>query len=441
MAKQKSQGSLRANTAKVIYAVLENGESLRECLPQYQGSLSEQDKAWMQEMTFGVLRKLPLLQHWLRQLLQKPLKGKNKVLEHLLMLGFYQLAFSRVPNHAAVSETVDATKSLGCVALKGLVNAVLRNFMREEMHNQISDEPHIQAGLPKWLFKRLQKNYADQLPAIIEGITTRPPLWLRVNARKMTREDYLAKLQEEGFTENNPASLPDTHTQALILAKSTNVQALPGYEEGWFSVQDGAAQLAAQYLDAQAGDTVLDACCAPGGKTCHILESQPGLSECIAIDNDEYRLKRVHENLSRLQLSAHVKCADVAETSQWWDGKPFDRILLDAPCSATGVIRRHPDILWLRKSSDIEALTNIQKTILDALWQTLKPGGVMIYATCSILAEENQEQIRQFLQRTTDAKLLPLHGNDSEANPGRQILPGEQQMDGFYYARLLKSIE
>ena len=421
-----------------VYAVLEEGRSLRETLPQLQSSFSEQDSAWIQEMTFGVLRNVPLLQHWVRQLLDKPLKGKNKIVEHLLMLGFYQLAFTRVPSHAAVSETVQATQSLRCGALKGLVNAILRNFTRENMAEQIPDAPHIKHGLPKWLYKKLNSYYSANFSDVLSGQQQKAPLWLRINPLQISQEQYLQEYNQSQLSNTITATSTSEQPNAVVLERSTNVTALPGYDEGWFSVQDGAAQLAAQYLDAQKGERILDACCAPGGKTSHILEQQPLVAEVVAVDSDEHRLQRTQKNLERLQLNATIKCADMQDTDSWWDGEKFDRILLDAPCSATGVIRRHPDILWLRKATDIEALTMLQAEILESLWHTLKPGGILLYATCSILLEENQQQICQFLEQHEDAKLLPLTTSETEQNPGRQILPGEGQMDGFYYARLQK---
>lgn len=432
-------GSLRATTAQAIYSVLENGESLRECLPKLQDQVAEKDRAWMQEMVFGVLRNVPQLQYWLRQLLNKPLKGRNKIIEHLLMLGFYQIAYSRVPSHAAVSESVDATHVLSCQSLKGLVNGVLRNFIREEKQKDIPDVPHVTAGLPKWLYKKLSTTYEDQFDTLLTGMKTKPPLWLRVNAQKISRDDYLEALKESGVFEQNEFALYETHPNAIALSRSTNVTALPGYEEGWFSVQDGAAQLAAQYLQAQPKENILDACCAPGGKTSHILELTPDLKRCLAIDNDAYRLQRVKENLNRLQLSTDIKCADISDLSAWWDGTPFNRILLDAPCSATGVIRRHPDILWLRKRTDIETLVELQAKIIDALWETLAPGGTLLYATCSILPEENSQQIQTFLSKHTDAKQVPVDNSETFDTLDRQIFPGENGMDGFYYAKLLKS--
>ena len=439
MYQNQKNGSLRATTAQAIFAVLENGESLRECLPKLQDKVAEKDRAWMQEMVFGVLRNVPQLQYWLRQLLSKPLKGRNKVIEHLLMLGFYQIAYSRVPSHAAVSESVEATHILNCQSLKGLVNGVLRTFIREETQKDLPDTPHVKAGLPKWLYKKLSATYGDSFDDLLAGMKTKPPLWLRVNSQKVSRDDYLAKLKESGIVSEDDLSTSASHPNAIILSRSTNIITLPGYQEGWFSVQDGAAQLAAQYLDAKAGENVLDACCAPGGKTSHILELTPALASCTAVDNDEYRLKRVKENLQRLQLEADIKCADVADTANWWNGQHFDRILLDAPCSATGVIRRHPDILWLRKRTDIEALVELQAHIIENLWQTLKPGGTLLYATCSILPEENSLQISAFLDKHEDATLLPLDETTKNDSIGRQILPNENGMDGFYYAKLLKS--
>ncbi|GAC12702.1 ribosomal RNA small subunit methyltransferase B [Aliiglaciecola lipolytica E3] len=432
---RKSSKFLRPDAAKVLFQILENGQSARECLPKIQENYSDKDKAWLQEMVYGVLRHLPVLQSWLRILLDKPLKNKYKVAEHLIMLGFYQLAFTRVSTHAAVSETVAATRQLKVEPLKGLVNALLRNFIRQELDKQDIKEPQVRSGLPKWLFKRLQAAYPDQLEALCEEMQQRPPIWLRVNRQVIDKDKYLALLDEQGVA----CELSSEHSDGLILQKSQDITQLPGYQQGMFAVQDGAAQLAAAYLNAQEGDLVLDCCAAPGGKTCHILERQPNLSKCIALDIDDSRLDRVRENLSRLNLKADLVAADATQTESWWDGVLFDRILLDAPCSATGVIRRHPDIKWLRKNADIDTLVTLQRQILDTMWRILKPGGTLLYATCSILPEENYLQINAFLQNNPDASLIPVCNETENANPGRQILPGEKQMDGFYYARLLKS--
>lgn len=428
---------LRADTANAIYDVLENGRSLRDVLPAYQQNHAPKDQAWLQEMCFGVLRQLPLLQHWLREMLDKPLKSKAKVIEHLLMLGFYQLQFSRVSQHAAVAETVAAAPALKNQHLKGLVNAILREFVRRDMGQQIPDVPHVKAGMPKWLFKRVQQHYGDMAADIFAEMHQRGPMWLRVNQAKTSVSAYTAQLQAAGIDFEHSASHPD----AILLASPMPVETLPGFDAGLFAVQDGAAQLAAQLLAAKPGERVLDACAAPGGKTCHIIETQPDLASCVALDVDAARLQRVTENLQRLGHQAQLVAADAADINTWWDGQYFDRILLDAPCSATGVIRRHPDIKWLRKSADIQQLQQLQRTILQALWQTLKPGGTLLYATCSILPDENREQIAWFLQQQPDAKLDGIVDGESDTAPGRQILPGEENMDGFYYARLIKAAQ
>ena len=426
---------LRADTAWVIFQVLEQGKSSRETLAIAQARHSKQDAAWLQEMAMGVFRHLPQLQIWLRELLEQPLKGSKKILEHVILLGFYQQAFSRVSDHAAVAATVNAAEVLGGKGLKGLINAILRNFQRQQLAEQVSDNPIIQSGLPKWLYKRLANAYPQELESLLSGMNQPAPIWLRVNQQQCTQPDYCNALAEADIR----FALSEAHPDAVILLDRTPITTLPGFAEGWFSVQDGAAQLAAPLLDAQPGERILDCCAAPGGKSAHILERTSGLAELIALDSEASRLTRMTENLQRLQLHANLVCADAAEVNSWWDGKPFDRILLDAPCSATGVIRRHPDIRWLRKSADIEVLQALQHKILSNLWRTLKPGGTLVYATCSVLPVENKAQISRFLQEHSDAQLLPIQPGETIEQPGRQILPGEQQMDGFYYARLLKS--
>ena len=426
---------LRADTAWVIFQVLEQGKSSRETLAIAQARHSKKDAAWLQEMAMGVFRHLPQLQIWLRELLEQSLKGSKKILEHVILLGFYQQAFSRVSDHAAVAATVNAAEVLGGKGLKGLINAILRNFQRQQLAEQVSDNPIIQSGLPKWLYKRLANAYPQELESLLSGMNQPAPIWLRVNQQQCTQPDYCNALAEADIR----FALSEAHPDAVILLDRTPITTLPGFAEGWFSVQDGAAQLAAPLLDAQPGERILDCCAAPGGKSAHILERTSGLAELIALDSEASRLTRMSENLQRLQLHANLVCADAAEVNSWWDGKPFDRILLDAPCSATGVIRRHPDIRWLRKSADIEVLQALQYKILSNLWRTLKPGGTLVYATCSVLPVENKAQISRFLQEHSNAQLLPIQPGETIEQPGRQILPGEQQMDGFYYARLLKS--
>ncbi|PKG97922.1 16S rRNA (cytosine(967)-C(5))-methyltransferase RsmB [Paraglaciecola sp. MB-3u-78] len=427
--------NLRADAAKVLHQILEEGQSARECLPLAQLPHKEQDKAWLQEMVYGVLRNLPILQFWLRQLLDKPLKNRYKIVEQLIMLGFYQLSFSRVSQHAAVSETVAACQPLNTLAMKGLVNAILRTFIREEMSEQAAPNKQIASGLPKWLYKKLEAEYQDDFIDLLANMQVKAPIWLRVNTRKISRVHFVEALENA----NIEFKISPDHSEALILSKGYDVTSLPGFDEGWFAVQDGAAQLAAYYLKPAQGESILDCCAAPGGKTCHLLEYQPKIAKIVALEINEKRASRIEENLIRLGHNADIIIGDASTPEKWWDGQLFDRVLLDAPCSATGIIRRHPDIKWLRKTKDIDVLVNLQKQILDAIWPLVKPGGTMLYATCSVLPEENHLQISDFLSRTPNALLDNTFYNDTDERPGKQIMPGEQQMDGFYYARLLKS--
>lgn len=427
--------NLRADATTVLFQILEQGKSARECLPAMQLLHKDQDKAWLQEMVYGVLRQLPLLQYWLRHLLETPLKNKFKITEHLILLGFYQLAFSRVSQHAAVSETVNACHSLRVEAMRGLVNGILRNFIRNETSSNKPDDEQINSGLPKWLYKKLAQAYPENFLGLLAQIESKAPIWLRVNRKQIAAADFQQKLQEHAID----FSLSSHHPDAIILTKSMDITQLPGFEQGWFAVQDGAAQLAAAYLAPQENQKVLDCCAAPGGKTGHLLEVADNL-DLTALEIDQQRANKIEENLHRLGHQANLLIGDASQPQTWWDNQQFDRILLDAPCSATGIIRRHPDIKWLRKATDIQSLVAIQQAILDALWPLLKINGSLLYATCSILPEENYQQIEHFLSRTPSAKLDPDFPHD-KLHPGRQILPGEQQMDGFYYCRLIKSGE
>lgn len=434
---QSNHFNLRADAAKVLHQILEEGKSARECLPLAQLPHKEKDKAWLQEMVYGVLRNLPILQFWLRQLLDKPLKDRFKIVEQVIMLGFYQLAFSRVSQHAAVSETVAACQPLNTLAMKGLVNAILRTFIREEMSQQAAPSKQIASGLPKWLYKKLEAEYQDGFVDLLNNMQTKAPIWLRVNTRKISHAHFVEKLEKACIE----FTLSAFHPEALILSKGYDIISLPGFDSGWFAVQDGAAQLAAHYLKPEQGESVLDCCAAPGGKTCHLIEFQPNIEKIVALEIDEKRAIKIEENLVRLGHEANIIIGDASSPETWWNGQLFDRVLLDAPCSATGIIRRHPDIKWLRKAKDIDVLVNLQKQILDAIWPIVKPGGTMLYATCSVLPEENRLQIHDFLSRTGNALLDHTFCNDSVDKLGKQILPGDQQMDGFYYARLLKSHE
>ncbi|WP_172560356.1 16S rRNA (cytosine(967)-C(5))-methyltransferase RsmB [Vibrio fluvialis] len=423
--------NVRAAAAQVLFQVVDKGQSLSMALPAAQQNIRPRDHALLQEICYGALRYLPRLESIANALMDNPLKGKQRVFHHLILVGIYQLSFMRIPAHAAVGETVEGAQDLKGPRLRGLINAVLRNYQRnqEQLDAQAVSHNAGKYSHPSWLLKLLQSAYPQQWEAIVEANNSKAPMWLRVNHQHHDRDAYQTLLNNE----NIDSSVHSQAEDALKLAAPCDVTKLPGFEKGWVSVQDAAAQLSLHYLQPQDGELILDCCAAPGGKTAHILERTQG-SEVVAIDCDDTRLKRVHDNLKRLNLSAKVVCGDARYPQEWWQGSQFDRILLDAPCSATGVIRRHPDIKWLRRAEDIAALAELQREILDAMWQQLKPGGTLVYATCSITPQENVLQVKDFLARTSDAQLV---GSELD-NPGRQILPGEEDVDGFYYAVLTK---
>lgn len=434
--------NIRALAAKCCYSVIDQGRSLSDELPKRQDKAALKDKGLLQEICYGVLRYLPELEHDVRALMQKPLTGKQRVFHFLLLVGVYQIKYMRIPDHAAVSETVAATGALKNRQMKALVNGVLRNFVRTSEnttpHKQKTLPTSIKYNHPSWFIKKTQKAYPIKWQQILEANQQKPPMWLRVNQRHHTSTEYQNLLATAEIDVNTM----DPLSHAIELTRPTDVTKLPGFEQGWISVQDGAAQEAARLLNCQHGDIVLDCCAAPGGKTCHILEQTSEIASMTAIDVEAGRLVRVEENLDRLGLKAKVITADAANSKTWWDGQQFDRILLDAPCSGTGVIRRHPDIKWLRKASDIDALVTLQQQILKETWSLLKPGGTLLYATCSILPQENSEQIQNFIEKNTDAESVNIDGNDTPDKNivGWQLLPGENNMDGFYYAKLLKKI-
>ncbi|MFM4826583.1 16S rRNA (cytosine(967)-C(5))-methyltransferase RsmB [Aeromonas bivalvium] len=426
----------RAQAALVIQQVLDQGLSLSAVLPAAQEKVAPRDRPLLQELCYGTLRWMPRLDAAVGEMMDKPLKNKSRIFHYLILVGLYQLIYTRIPAHAAVAETVNAVKLLKGSSLRGLINGVLRNFQRsaEVILARIDRVPSTRLGHPEWLTKRLRQAYPDDWEFIMEANNQRPPMWIRNNGQRQSREQMLARMAEAGIH----AAAGEEGADCILLERPCDVTKLPGFETGDCSVQDGAAQLAAQLLDPQPGEWILDACAAPGGKTAHLLERQPDLAGVVAVDADQQRLTRVQENLDRIGLKARLIHGDASAPEQWWPEGQFDRILLDAPCSATGVIRRHPDIKWLRRDQDIRELAELQGRILAALWPRLKAGGTLLYATCSVLPEENRDQVRAFLAATPDARLIPLHPQDTPACPGRQFLPGEASMDGFYYAKLVK---
>ena len=427
----KNTYNLRSIAATAISQVLDNGQSLNTVLPDLQRNINDKDKALLQEICFGVLRYLPKLEWFIGQLMEKPLTGKQRALHYLIMVGIYQLLYTRIPAHAALAETVNGAVALKRPQLKGLVNGVLRSFQRQQtqLEERIANN-NSQYLHPSWLLKRIQNAYPDEWQSITDANNQRPPMWLRVNPQHHTATQYLDLLKQADIA----ADVHATHTSAIRLHEPTAVSKLPGFEEGWCTVQDVSAQGCAELLQPQDGESILDLCAAPGGKTTHILELAPK-AKVLAVDIDDARLKRVKENLTRLQQHATVVQGDGTQPEKWAKEQQFDRILLDAPCSATGVIRRHPDIKWLRRDTDINELAQLQAQILEAIWPYLKPGGTLLYATCSIMPEENSQQIENFLTKHTDACL-----NDG-TKLGLQILPTTDGGDGFFYARLIKKVQ
>ncbi|MER2295956.1 MAG: 16S rRNA (cytosine(967)-C(5))-methyltransferase RsmB [Pseudomonas sp.] len=427
----------RLAAARALAAVLSGKASLNSSLPGQLEKVDERDRGLTQDLAFGTARWQPRLDLLAAQLLQKPFKAADADVQALLLVGLYQLFYSRIPAHAAIGETVGCADKLKKPWAKGLLNAVLRRAQREgqALLASMERDPVVRTAHPRWLQKSLKAFWPEQWEAICAANNAHPPMILRVNRRHHSREAYLALLTAAGIG----ASACQYSRDGIVLAQACDVRSLPGFAEGWVSVQDEAAQLAADLLELAPGQRVLDACCAPGGKTCHLLEAEAGLGQVVAIDLEAKRLARVRENLDRLQLDAELIACDARETASWWDGKPFQRILLDAPCSATGVIRRHPDIKLTRQAEDIPALATLQGELLDALWPTLEVGGMLLYATCSSLPTENTEVIEAFLDRTPGARELDLATAAGLRQPhGRQLLAQEGGHDGFYYAKLIK---
>lgn len=429
--------SSRAVAAQIILQVLDEGKSLSSLLPEAQLQVESKDVPLVQEISFGVCRVLPRLEHIIKRLVEKPLKGKTRLVHCLLLVGLYQLLYMRVPAFAAVDEVVNATKSLKLDNFRALTNGVLRRFLREQEAILAKVDKNWDTLHPDWLVNKLKKAYpmtaSPNWREIVEANNQRPPMWIRVNPTHSTVADYAAYLGLLVASEPCSTAPPC----ALRLSSPQAVSSLPNFANGGVTVQDAHAQWSALLLDAQNGERILDACAAPGGKTTHILERAPQ-AKVVALDIENSRLQRVKENLARLGQTAEVICGDASQPSQWLaDDVMFDRILLDAPCSATGVIRRHPDIKWLRKESDIAELAALQRRILEALWQRLKPNGVLLYATCSVMPEENSEQIQGFIQQTADAELVEMDFN-GERTTMKQFVPTENGGDGFFYAKLSK---
>lgn len=421
---------MRAAAARVVARVLRERVDADDALAAALPSVDSHDASLLGALVFGALRWHHRLLPQSERLLKKPLRAGQLELAALLRIGLLQLQHLRVPEHAAVSATVDAAHLLGHADAAPLVNAVLRRFLREraELDAALATTPEAHFSHPAWLIEELRSDWPDDWERILEANNAQAPMWLRVNERRCSREAYLQRLRTSGIGASAAADV----ATAIVLDAPRPVDSLPGFAAGDVSVQDVAAQRAAAFLDLAPGQRVLDACAAPGGKTGHILEACPGLAEVWAVDRHEARLARVRENLDRLGLTANVVTGDATRPADWWDGRPFDRILLDAPCSATGVIRRHPDIKVLRRPEDVARAVELQADLLRALWPLLREGGRIVYATCSVLRREN------------DAQIAAFQGSHPAGGPGTvvagrcQTLPGETNGDGFYYAWVQK---
>jgi 16S rRNA (cytosine967-C5)-methyltransferase len=414
--------------ASIVGQVLA-GNNLNQLLNktlQKHSSFSAQERGALQDICYGTMRYYGQLSKILNELLSKPLTDTR--LRDLLLISLYQLQYSKAAKYAVVDHAVQAAKQINA-ATGGLVNAVLRNFLRKQAHllSIASESDEGRYSYPQWWIDIIKKEYEKQASVILEAGNKHPPMTLRINRCIITPEQYLAQLTHYGIKARQ--ILPD----AICLESPLPVDKLPGFLDGTVSVQDAGAQYAANLLEVNDGMRVLDACAAPGSKSAHLLEMHH--IELTALDKDQNRLERIEENFQRLKLKATIKCGDATKPETWWDGKPFERILADVPCSASGVVRRHPDIKWLRRPSDIEIFAKQQEQILESLWPLLAAGGKLLYATCSVFSRENQQVIRAFLDHCKDAKQVSISTYD--LNNG-QLLPDEQH-DGFFYALLEKN--
>jgi 16S rRNA (cytosine967-C5)-methyltransferase len=423
---------------KILLEIFQNHTSFDpELITKRYPKISPRDRDFTAHLIFGVLRYYEKLEALASIFLKKALKAKDFDIQMVILVGIYQLHFMRTAKHAAINETVNCAPLFKKTWAKGLVNALLQKVNRQQDSlQQKTFALEIETAHPHWLYEQLKNDWPEHYLQILEANNIEAALTLRVNTKKQSREDYIKYLEAQKIT----AELTSYSSAGLTLSDAPKVPDLPLFTEGGFSVQDQAAQLAAPLLDLQPNQTILDACCAPGGKTTHILEVAPINVRVSAVEKNKSKMPKVEANLKRLGLSCQLINDDAGNLQNLEPQPKFDRILLDPPCSATGVIRRHPDIKRLRQADDIDNLRKQQSDLLKAVWPLLNPNGLLVYATCSVLLSENEEQIEQFLQLNLDAELIPIEAKWGHAlKYGRQILPGEHNMDGFYYAKIRKS--
>jgi 16S rRNA (cytosine967-C5)-methyltransferase len=428
--------NVRALAAQALAQVAIKGASLRQVLTRSAPRLADpRDRAMLGALLHEGARWWMRYDAALKILLEQPLRRRQPAVHALLVIGLVQIEILKLPAYAAVAATVEATRALERPRLANLVNAVLRRWLRERdtLAEKLDADPVTHHSLPAWLVRAIHRDWPEQAESVLAANNIEPPLTVRVNRRRTTREALAATFADAGYGSEAHAWLPD----ALMLERSTDVTRLPGFSEGLFAVQDGAAQAAADLLDIADGQRVLDACAAPGGKSSHLLERAD--IDLTALDASKRRAGRIRDNFSRLGVNAMVRVGDAARRSQWWDGKPFERILVDAPCSATGVIRRRADVRLHRRAGDIHTMAATQKRLLKSLWPLLAPGGRLLYVTCSLLHAENDAVVANFLTQHADAEAVKLKlPSGHAAGSGWQILPGEDELDGMFYAALRK---
>ena len=437
----KSTGAkVRAVSAEIVDAVVSGGQSLDTAIAQNEQRVAADDRSLLRMLCYGCLRHHWQLQSWVDQLISKPLRKRDRIINALLAVGLYQITEMRIPDHAVVSETVEAARELRRPKLAGLVNACLRRFVREDLIAAKIKDEQSEWNHPAWLIDRIREDWPDDWQGILRANNERAPMWLRTNSSRGNVDQYIERLHAVQIEADRLDGVED----AVRLRTPQAVENLPGFEVGDVSVQDAAAQIAARWLLRDLSGHVLDACAAPGGKSGHLLEIGGDQLTLVAVDSDESRLSGVSENLRRIGRDATIIAADASKPESWWDGVVFDGILLDAPCSASGVIRRHPDIKILRRASDLKSLASLQRILLEKLWPLLAPGGTLLYVTCSVIAAENDEVTSQFLKDHRDAIENDMLPNNNIRDLmrrkacGFQILPGSAGLDGFYYAALQK---
>ncbi|HAH70231.1 MAG TPA: 16S rRNA (cytosine(967)-C(5))-methyltransferase [Succinivibrionaceae bacterium] len=432
--KQTATGSATRAAAAMAVAAVENGKSLTKTLPFYLQNMDARDRALVQEIVYGTLRHRRLLSERLKDLLDHSITKRFENSRALLLCALYQIVFTRIPSHAVVASTVGACQLCKCKNMTGMVNAVLRRFLREKAEiNKEGKTPEILYSTPDWLYKNLEKKYPADLEKILKNQNEHAPLWIRVESSKISVDEYITILKNKGIEYQRSDKADD----ALMLLTPVSTDELPLFNQGLVSVQDVSAQMAAPLLEPKTGEKILDACCAPGGKSAQLMNLCPDI-QLFCADCDAERLMSAQKNFQRLKRNPKcIICDFTSDNDLTLLGNDYDKILLDAPCSGTGVIRRHPDIKWLRRAKDIDILTATQSTMLDHALALLKPNGILVYSTCSILKEENEEQVKSFLKRHSNVELLPF--DDHGTMTGfKQLLPGDDGGDGFFYARFIK---